>query len=249
MKEVQEMGDTTSKVFAGQYESETTREMYTETAEFFADEIRKRLNNEREYTLVDVSSFQGELMADTLKRLPEYRFHTIAVDVDHNALTNNVATTNRIVAAADNLPFSDHGIDIAMVRYVLQWNSAEKQKKILAELARTTKEFAIIEHIGSDVADTDGWRKHMDILVGGEAVSKLKRGEHFFSSRDEIEEWMKQAGIMFERIRDREIHDASNAYIERFALDENESEQTRQILGDKDFFRQTDWIIYPKQTK
>lgn len=136
--------------------------------------------------------------------------------------------------------------DVVIVRYVLQWNYPEKQKEILNELSRVSKEFAVVEHIGADIEDTDNWREKQDELVSGEKIPKLKRGEHFFSSRTEIESWMTEKGISFERIRERTIPEASNAYIERFGLDEADAQIARGILGDKNYFIQTDWLIFPK---
>jgi hypothetical protein len=86
----------------------------------------------------------------------------------------------------------------------------------------------------------------MERLFEGTEVPKLKRGENFFSSRDEIENMMKEDDISFERIGEKVIYNISDIYAERFGLTEEERMRTKEILADKDFFVQTDWIIYPK---
>lgn len=240
------MGSETSKVFSGEAESLTTKEMYSETAGFFADQIKSHIpESTGQYVLADVGSFQGELLSNVVELLNEYKFETVAVDINEVALVGNKAN-KKIVSSGEQLPFDDNSIDVVIMRYVLQWNNAEKQKKILKEINRVTKTVALIEHVGSDTEDTENWRGKQDELVSGIKIPKLKRGEHFYSSRDEIETWMSEQGIKFFRLRDRKIAEASNAYIERFGLDENEADTAREILGNKDYFMQTDWAIFPK---
>lgn len=245
---VQDMGDDTSRVFSGETQSQTNREIYSETAEFFANEIKKRLSVRNEpYTVADVGAFQGELLSDIIEKLPEYHLKTIAVDISEQALEKNTASEEKIVSRAERLPFDDKSIDIAIMRYVLVWNEAETQKKILEELARTVKEFALVEHSGPDVVDTDEWRNKTNELYRGDEVPKLKRTGHFFASRDEIEEWMQQFGIKFERLRDRLVQNLSDVFVERYALNAEDAQKTRDVLGDKNYLRQTDWIIFPQE--
>lgn len=247
-EQIPNMGEDTSRVFSGEYIYPATKEMYAETAEFFASEIKKRLpEREEPYVLVDVGAFQGELLAELLKKMPGYKFQTTALDINEVALKKNQVAGQEVVADAEKMPFADKSVDVVIVRCVLQWNSAEKQKRILKEIARVVKKFALVEHIGADVVDTNNWRAKMDDLLDGEEVLKMKRGEHFFSSADEVEEWLKQSGVVFERLKDRKINDGAGVYIERFGLNSAEAEKTCKILADKNYFLQTDWIIYPSQ--
>jgi hypothetical protein len=124
----------------------------------------------------------------------------------------------------------------------LQWNNAEKQKKILKEAERVVNDFAIIQHVGADNEDKDLWRDRVNNLLGGK-VDKLKRNDYFFSSRDEIEIWMKEQNISFNRIQDRKVEKFSNLFFERYDLDGEEKLKTENILGDKDYVIQTTWLI------
>ncbi len=243
-----DMGATTSRVFAGEYKSKTTKEMYGETADFFATEIRKRLPNNKSYSLIDTGSYQGELLGELLKKLPEYHLQTFGIDINQAALSHNSAD-QKILASAEALPLEDKSVDVAIVRYVLQWNELEKQRKILQELARVTREFTLIEHAGSDIINPEAWRKHTDNLFDGAIIPKMKREGYHFSSRDEIEKWMHESGITFTRLRDRRIENMANVYIERYRLNKEEAEKAKQILGDKNYCRQTDWIIFPLEQK
>ncbi len=114
----------------------------------------------------------------------------------------------------------------------------------MKELSRITKGIALREHVGLDIVETDEWRKRFDDLYDGQEVSKMKRMGYFFSSCDELESFMREFGIAFERLRDRVIKNGADIYIERYALNDEEIKKTRGILGDKNFFRQTDWVLY-----
>jgi ubiquinone/menaquinone biosynthesis C-methylase UbiE len=240
----QDMGRATSKVFSGRTESETTRKMYAETPTFFAEKIRNLLDAREPYVFADVGAASGEMMTNLRKLLPEYSLKVIAVDIDAGSLDRNIAD-EKLVANAEELPFES--VDVIVMRYVLQWNNLERQKKILNELTRSIRKFALVEHIGADSNDSDEWRKYIDELFRGKDVPQLKREDYFLSSSAEIEKWMSEQGIRFERLRERRIDDAANAFIERWKLDERDAVETRRILGEKNYLQQTDWIIFPKK--
>ncbi|MFA7302751.1 MAG: class I SAM-dependent methyltransferase [Candidatus Paceibacterota bacterium] len=245
-RKVLEMGESTSKVFSGESELTANKEAYAETGEFFADQIRPLLTDkDATYTIADIGSYKGELLGDIIAQLPEYRFHTIAVDTNSDALRENTAN-EKVVADAGKLPFQDRSIDIVIVRYLLQWNSPEKQQQILKEIARIVKKRALIEHAGAPVLDTEDWRRKSDTLFLGAEIPKMKREGHFFASREEVEQWMTEFSIPFERTKDRVIENAADIYIERYALNDGEAAKAKQILGDSNRFQQTDWALFPE---
>lgn len=245
-KEIQNMGAGSERIFSGKAESKPVQELYNETQKLFSDEIRKRLLPNREYAIADIGSFKGELLKQVCDKLSEYRLKGVAVDINQNVLGDNIFEA-RIVGKAEQLPFEDESVDVEIMRYVLQWNYPENQKNILKEISRTIKEFALIEHVGAENEEPDEWRRRNDKLFDGSSVSRLKRGEHFFSSRNEIEQWMNEEGITFERIAERIIENGSEVYVERFDIDRAEMDKIKNILGDKDFFTKTTWIIFPKK--
>jgi ubiquinone/menaquinone biosynthesis C-methylase UbiE len=244
---VQNMGENTSRVFSGETTLQANSELYAETARLFVGEIRRRLSSEgAPRTIADVGAFRGELLSEIVAGLPEYELKTLEVDINTEALTKSVNVGDKVVAQAELLPFGDKSIDVAIMRYVLQWNDAETQRMILTELSRTVKAFALIEHSGADVIETNEWRSTLTTLFSTDELEKLKRPKHFFSSRDEVETWLQEADITFERLQDRVIDNLADVFIERYALNVQEAQKVRDILGDKNFIRQTDWIIFPK---
>lgn len=244
--EAQDMGGNTSKAFSGEGTSKAVLETYSETPKEFAGEIKKHLLPQQEYTLADIGSFRGELLAQLVGQLPEYRFRSVAVDINKEALAKN-PSLHKIAADVGKLPFKDGEIDIEIVRAVLQWNSWEHQKNIIKEIARTVKRFALIQHAGSENQNPDEWRERMDKLLSGEEIPKLKRAEHFFSSGEEIEQFMRESSINFERTKEKVIEGISDLYTERYGLSVEENIKAKSILGGKDFFVQTNWTIFPSK--
>lgn len=240
-----DMGENTSKIFSGDTESQTNKEVYAETSEFFANTIKERLPvTEKIHHIVDIGSFRGELLSDLLKKLPEYGFQSIAVDINNMPLKKN-PTDHKVVADAIALPFEDKSFDIAIMRYVLQWNSPENQRKIISEVFRVVNKFALVEHLGPDSENPEEWREKTTDILDGKEIQKLKRDSYFFASKNELEEWMKEKKINFHCLRSRRIDNASDVYIERYNLSKEDAEKTRDILGDQNYFQQTDWIIFP----
>jgi hypothetical protein len=58
---------------------------------------------------------------------------------------------------------------------------------------------------------------------------------------------MTEENINFERIAERKVNEVSNVFIERWALNEVDSEKTNKILADKNYIIQTTWLITPNK--
>lgn len=237
-------GDNASELFKGEGKSLAAHELYAESADLFAGIIKKYVQPEEKCILVDVGSYQGEFLGDVLSKLPEYTFSTVAIEMNENALANNTAD-NKIVAGAEKLPIKDTFVGIVLCRYVLQWNDAEKQKEIIKEIARSVNKIAIIQHAGADDVNPDEWRGRMADIFDGEEIPQLKRGGMLFSSVQELEQWMVDDGIKFERVQERVIQNLSDVFIEKYNLPENEVKLMKNILGDKDHIHQVTWVIFP----
>lgn len=249
-KQIFDMGDQTSEVFRGNSPSTAVHEIYGESADLFANIIKSKLpDTEKEYSLVDIGSSKGELLSDVVNLLPEYHFNITATDMNAEAVSQNSATTNRVVADAEALPFADNGADIITMRYVLQFNSLEGQERIIKEISRTVKEFAVVEHGGSDGVDAEAWREKVGKIFEDDDLPQIKRKGMFWSSAEEVESLMEKNNIRFERVLSKKIDGLSQVYIERYLLNDDQSSEIRKMLEGKDYLVQTTWIIYPKETK
>jgi SAM-dependent methyltransferase len=244
-KSVYHMGIKTSDVFRGKSESGPVREIYGESAKFFSEIIRSKFTTDKKHSLLDIGSAKGELVSEMLGYLPEYEFDITATDTNPDAINENPAK-NKIVADAESLPINDQSIDIVLMRYVLQFNSLNSQENILKEVQRVTKEIAIVQHGGADSVDLDGWRSNVDQIFHSSEFLPLNRDGILYLSQNEIEFMMNKNNIRYERIQSRRIEGLSQAFIERYCLNENQSKLIKDILGDRDYIMQTTWIVYPK---
>jgi ubiquinone/menaquinone biosynthesis C-methylase UbiE len=239
------MGEGSAEVFTGNSSVAAIHQTYGNTAQLFAQQINNHLKNDRPYVLLDAGSSRGELLGGLLAELPDFIFETIAIDINDKILLENKPAKRKIVASLDNIPLADKSVDVTIARYILQWNYFERQKNILKELSRVTKEFVLVEHSGADSQTPDKWRQAYTSLFSGDKVVKMKREEQFYSSRLELESLMEEMGIKFEKLQERKIDNPSDIFITRYRLDSEEAQLTKQILGEYDYFIQTDWIIYP----
>lgn len=245
-KPVFDMGVSTFEVFKGYSESGAVKEIYGESAVLFAEIIKSKIQPEGTHSLIDIGSAKGELLSEILKLLPQYSFIVTATDTNPKAIEENIAT-NRIVADAESLPVNNKSIDIALMRYVLQFNSLQSQEIILSEVSRVIKKIGIIQHAGSDNDDPQGWRDRVDQIFSSDNLPQIKRAGMYYSSVNEVESLMSKNNIKFERIQTKKINGLSEAFIKRYALNKNQIKLLRNMLGDKDYIIQTTWIIYPKE--
>jgi ubiquinone/menaquinone biosynthesis C-methylase UbiE len=218
--------------------------LYAETASYFARIIRNHLKPEEQpYQMLDVGTFKGELVSNVVKELGDsFHFHITGIDINEEALSVNTVVDDKIMADIAEMPFSEKSFDIAEARYVLSWNTLERQKLILREINRVSKRFAIVQHVGADRTGTEGWQKAMHTLMNG-GVEKLSRQECYFSSGDEIEKIMTDSGIRFQNLQDRRVDNVSDIFIERYKLNKVEIRKMLDILGNKDYIYQTTWLI------
>lgn len=230
-------------IFSGKIEVAPVKKIFGESAELFADIIKKRLGaNSGTFRLADFGSHYGELLENVCKLLPEYNLQTVGIDLESN-LRENKAAQEKVSANLAHIPMGDKSVDFGFARYILHWNNPEKQKQILKEIARIVKDFAIIQHVGADSENPAQWRDKVDDLLDGKEISKLERHGHFFTSSQELEKWMTESGIPFERVSEIRVENLSETLCQRFSLDKNEKQTAKTILASNDYIMQTTWII------
>lgn len=242
------MGVSTHEVFNGESGSNTVKEIYGKSAALFADIIKNNLpptSAETPQTLIDIGASKGELLSNIVKLLPEYSFDVIATETNEAALNENNTTKNKIVADAESMPIADGSIDIVLMRYVLQFNQLEAQERIIKEISRMVRGIGIIQHGGSDDSAEEEWRSRVEQIFHSDELPQLKRDGMFYSSSAEIENIMQKNKLNFEKVQSNKIGGLSEAFIERYSLNAEQSQYLKNLLGDKDYIIQTTWVIHP----
>lgn len=244
MPSYENQGTNTSAVFAGAGSSSASWKIYGETAVLIADLVARNIPDRAgPYVLADIGSYKGELMGEILRRLPRHPFVTVAVDINPEALEENIAQ-RRIVADVAETLLEDNAIDIAICRYVLQWNPPEKQQRILRELNRITRHAVILQHFGCDDDDREH-RARIDHVLSGEHLPQLLRKDYYLSTAREIEGWMRKQGLAFERRPQVAVQDVSDSFIDRYDLVGQEARLLKSLLGRHDYIVLTTWVLAP----
>jgi SAM-dependent methyltransferase len=226
-------GVNAEKLFHGKGESIASKLFYNESADLFAEAIRKCLKPGK-YTLTDLGGHRGEFLSEIIAKVPEYQFDSIIIDSDTGACQE----FKKIIADISNTGIVDESIDVVIVRYVLAWNSLEKQRQILNEIKRICRGICIIQHQGTEENNSLLFQKDF-----GYVIPKMRRSDGVFTDPKQLELWMKEFEINFEKIQDRRIDGLSEIAIEKYALDDKESFKIRKLLDGRDYIIQTSWIL------
>jgi len=241
---VQEQGEKASEMFSGVSLKESVKSLYSESADLFAGILKSRLDaNGGPYRLLDMGSFKGDLIGGIKNRLNGIpKLDITGVDINAEALNQNDFVDHKVVSDVARMPFIDGDFDVAVARYVLPWNELKNQKVIIHEIARVINKFGVIQHAGADNLDTEKWQKVFHSIFDG-SIEKLRRQVYYFASANELEEFMEEMGIKFERSQHRRIDSVSDVFIDKYGLNENESKRVIDALGDSNYIYQTTWII------
>lgn len=228
-------GKNASKLFSGKSEIEPSKLLYSESADLFSNIIKDEFEPGN-YNLADLGGHKGEFLFELLKKLPNYNINSIIIDTVEG-VENDFKIEKRISDIV-NTGLSDKSIDILIVRYVLAWNTIEKQKEILKEIVRICRGICIIQHQGTDKSDSLLFQKNF-----GELIPKIKRNEGVFTNPLEIQNWIEELQIKYRTVQNRKIIGLSDIAIEKYGLDSIESEKIKELLLGRDYILQTTWLL------
>lgn len=237
---LKEQGLNAVNSFRGEATSEASRLVYNGSATLFSNVIKTELEPNK-YILTDLGSHRGEFLEDLLNLLPEYTFETIAVDVNSCDLKENKAD-KKFISDLSKLDMNDKSVDATIIRYALSWNDLENQKNIIKEIKRITKKIAIIQHQGANSEHPEElWNASRQLFSG--TVPKLKRDKFFFSTPKQVEEFMNELEITFEKVQEEEVKGLSDLLIEKYDLSEEDSHNTKDILKNSDYVVKSAWVL------
>jgi ubiquinone/menaquinone biosynthesis C-methylase UbiE len=183
----------------------------------------------------------GDFLKDLIALLPEYTFKTIAIDVNADDLEKNKAD-QKIVSNLTKIEVPDRSVDIVICRYTLAWNNLETQREILREIKRISKGLVVIQHQGANSLNPEVLQKASKELFSG-VIPQLKRDAFFFSTAEQLEVFMKELEITFERIQDKTVNGLSGLFIDKYGLSDTEADEVKRILKDSDYLTLSSWVL------
>jgi hypothetical protein len=242
MGERDEQGKGAHKLFLGKETIAPAKLLYGESADLFAKLIIDNAKFKK-ITLIDIGGYKGELLSNIINLLKEYKIEKIVVDSNSEALQENKVADIKICSNLTKIPLDDKIADIAIMRYVLHWNSLENQKKILSEIRRLTKNFAIVQHLGADYLNEKNYLNQINILFSGK-ISQLKRDSSCWESNINLEKIFKELKIKFEKVEELRINGLSELFITKFSLKESDSKKVKEILRDYDYLIRSTYLLH-----
>ncbi len=231
-----------TEIFAGKARRETTVKFYAESPVLFAQIVKENIKPGN-YKMADLGGAGGGLCGNLVNLLNDYQFEIDAYDVDTDSLKENKVAKHTYHADLANLPAESRYYDISIMRYVLQWNTIEDQRKIIKEVARITKGIAIIQHCGPQDSNKNEWRANSDGFINGSGISRITRKDYLYTSPTEVEEIFKENNINYKQVQYRRIDAYIDIFIERYDLTEEESNLVRTMVADKNYIFQTTWLL------
>jgi hypothetical protein len=234
-----DQGANSIDVFHGRSQSNAIQAFYKDSVPLYAGIIRKNLSPGK-YSVADYGGHKGELLSELVSTLPEYDFQPIIVD-KVNGLEPGL-NFKKIVGDIIGNSLPDKSIDLVIMRYVLPWDAFDNQKLILNEVKRVCKEFAIIQHQGAPSDNPTPLQNASKKLWSG-VILTLKRDYGFFTESSQIEKWMQELGMNYDKVEERYVTTLSEMFIEKFNLSQVDADMTKNILNGCDGITITTWII------
>ena len=231
-------GSNASPMFRGKGKSRAAELFYNESADFFADIIRNNIKPGT-YSLADLGGHKGEFLAELLTKLPEYNFESTVI-YREAGLESGVG--KKVVGDIRSTPFSDKSIDVVILRYVLAWNLLADQLLVLKEISRICRGICIIQHQGADSSDPKPLQEASAKIFGG-IVPRLKRDNGYFTESKQVERWLEEIGVIYEKIQERKIETLSETFIEKFNLSVEEADIIKNALCGCDYIMQSTYIL------
>lgn len=222
-------------MFHGHAKSVASKLIYSESAKLFADIIKNNFKP-GSYTLIDLGGHKGEFLSDLLNFLPGYNFESTIIDMENDIYTS--LKSKKIISDIINSGLSDKSADIIILRYVLAWNSLEKQKEILKEVSRICKGICMIQHQGSKNNDSLLFQSEF-----GEIIPKMKGSEGVFTDPNTVEKCMSDLGVHFYKLQERRVDGLSDIAIEKYSLARPEAQKIKELLKGRDYVIQTTWVL------
>ncbi len=233
-------GDKASQMFRGKGQSSAAQLFYAESADLFADAIKKNLKPGK-YSLVDLGGHKGEFLGEVLAKLSEYDFDSLVIDVVDGVDAGLKA--KKIKGDIRNTGLTDKSVDIVIMRYVLSWNLFEDQKSVLEEISRICRGICVIQHQGANNENPKLLQTASAKIFSGSIIPRLKRDKGFFTESGQVEKWLNELGIDYEKIQERTVETLSETFIEKFALTSEEARNLKETLSGCDYINQSAFVL------
>ncbi len=211
---------------------------------FFTEPIvTKHPDKEEDGVVADFGGAEGVVLGTISEQLKEDGYRKITpVDLDINLESLKKKNQNLIGvnASLSNMPIRGNSVDAGVLRFVLPYNTKEKQEQILKNIAGSIKPGGVLIIFQDGGYSKDKGEKYNQFFTEASAAQAGKNIEEikttrYFASGEEITEMAERAG--FKAIESRELLEVKSwlspqAYSSRFNMDESQQANTKKVFDD-----------------
>jgi SAM-dependent methyltransferase len=170
--------------------------------------------------------------------IPDCKFTFTNLDQSEELLDQDVISQSKILGKIQDFN-SGKQFDLILLRYVLHYNGLSSQRVILEKINKLLKDdgLFILHHCGSVNKEH---QQKLNALFGSDVVSsKLARRDSYWSTWDEVETLLKEAGFNTNTLEHYTIP-VGDLYKQRYDLNDQEEAKLHEFLGSQDF---VDYVI------
>lgn len=211
---------------------------------FFTEPIAARHPDKEENKVVaDFGGAEGTVLGTISQQLKEEGYRKITpVDLDVNLESLKKKNQNLVGVKASllDIPMKDNSVDAGVLRFVLPYNTKEKQEQILKDIAGSIKPGGVLVIFQDGGYSKDKGEKYDQFFAEASAAQAGKNVEdikatRYFASGEEIIKMAERAG--FEIIESRELSEVKSwlspqAYVSRFKMDEAQQVNSKKVFDD-----------------
>lgn len=217
-------------------QSEITRAIYEKYNPVIADAISRRFPEQSTLSCLELGGGAGALVKEVKKLLPGKNLVFTNVDRSEELLKADAYSEHKILQAIEDIdPHVIGKFDVILVRYVLNYNNPDNQKRIIGKIKELLKPSGIfiLHHVGA------GDSKHKSLLnklFSTDVVSKkLLRSQPYWTTWQEQLNCLHEASLTTTVLTQYNIPIGS-LYKERYELTNTEEEKLHTFLGKYDFY-------------
>jgi len=235
-----DMGQKSNEIFHGLNTSESSHLTYAQSTELVADWLRQKISGVK--VIVDIGSHSGSFLSAINKKIDLSQIKKVAIESNQEALNQNTIADEKIVANAEAIPLPDNFSDVTILRYVLQWNHKHKQRQILEEALRVTKNDLVLQLPIVSKEDQDFFHKVFSTID----IERLRRDTDFyFPTEEEINALFSKITepITVNQLQNIVVTKVVDVFKDRYALNEDEKARFAQQFAGHDNWTIMSWVL------
>jgi SAM-dependent methyltransferase len=217
-------------------QSEVAKTIYEKRNSLIAKTIIENFPGKKIIDCLELGGGAGALVKDLKNILKDTSLRFTNIDRSEELISKDEYSDNKFVTPIEDIDVSKLGrFDVILIRYVLNYNDLDTQKRIVEQAKKllTPGGIFILHHVGAKDSE------HKDLLnrlFTTDIVStKLIRSQPYWLTWKEVENILVDKGLEIRVLAQYQLPIGS-LYKERYDLTDAEEEKLHDFLGKYDFY-------------